>query len=102
MTRAFLALEVRPAVKERLAAAQENLRRELPRARWTRPDGWHLTLKFLGEVAAPVLDPPGTPSTTRTETMKGSTRPRPAGVSGRVVRTVEPRARKSAAPSPSW
>ncbi len=56
MTRAFLALEVRPAVKERLAAAQENLRRELPRARWTRPDGWHLTLKFLGEVAAPVLD----------------------------------------------
>ncbi len=56
MTRAFLALEVRPAVKEQLAAAQENLRRELPRARWTRPDGWHLTLKFLGEVAAPALD----------------------------------------------
>jgi 2'-5' RNA ligase len=56
VTRAFLALEVRPAVKERLAAAQENLRRELPRARWTRPDGWHLTLKFLGEVAASALD----------------------------------------------
>ena len=56
MTRAFLALEVPAAVKTQLAAAQENLRRELPRARWTRPDGWHLTLKFLGEVAAPVLD----------------------------------------------
>ena len=56
MTRAFLALEVPAAVKERLAAAQENLQRELPRARWTRPDGWHLTLKFLGEVAAPALD----------------------------------------------
>ncbi len=56
MTRAFLALEVPAAIKERLAAAQENLRRELPRARWTRPDGWHLTLKFLGEVAAPALD----------------------------------------------
>ncbi len=50
MTRAFLALEVPAAVKTQLAAAQENLRRELPRARWTRPDGWHLTLKFLGEV----------------------------------------------------
>jgi len=56
LTRAFLALEVPAAIKERLAAAQENLRRELPRARWTRPDGWHLTLKFLGEVAAPALD----------------------------------------------
>ena len=56
MTRAFLALEVSAAVKTQLAAAQESLRRELPRARWTRPDGWHLTLKFLGEVAAPALD----------------------------------------------
>ena len=53
LTRAFLALEVPAAVKTQLAAAQEELRRELPRARWTRPDGWHLTLKFLGEVAAP-------------------------------------------------
>jgi 2'-5' RNA ligase len=56
LTRAFLALEVPAGVKEQLAAAQEDLWRELPRARWTRPDGWHLTLKFLGEVAAPALD----------------------------------------------
>jgi 2'-5' RNA ligase len=56
LIRAFLALEVPAAVKTQLAAAQETLRRELPRARWTRPDGWHLTLKFLGEVAAPALD----------------------------------------------
>jgi len=56
LIRAFLALEVPAAIKERLAAAQEGLLRELPRARWTRPDGWHLTLKFLGEVAAPALD----------------------------------------------
>jgi 2'-5' RNA ligase len=56
LIRAFLALEVPAAVKMQLAAAQESLRRELPRARWTRPDGWHLTLKFLGEVAAPALD----------------------------------------------
>ena len=56
MTRAFLALEVPAAVKTQLVAAQENLRRELPRARWTRSDGWHLTLKFLGEVEAPALE----------------------------------------------
>jgi 2'-5' RNA ligase len=56
MIRAFLALEVPAAVKTQLAAAQEKLRRELPRARWTRPEGWHLTLKFLGEVALPALE----------------------------------------------
>ena len=56
LIRAFLALEEPAAIKGRLAAAQEGLPRELPRARWTRPDGWHLTLKFLGEVAAPALD----------------------------------------------
>ena len=56
LIRAFLALEVPAAVKMQIASAQEILRRELPRARWTRPDGWHLTLKFLGEVAPPELD----------------------------------------------
>jgi len=56
LTRAFVALEVPAIVKSQLAAAQEELRRELPRARWTRPDGWHLTLKFLGEVATMALD----------------------------------------------
>jgi 2'-5' RNA ligase len=56
LIRAFMALEVPASVKTQLAAAQEILRRELPRARWTRPDGWHLTLKFLGDVSAPALD----------------------------------------------
>jgi len=48
--RAFLALEIPEHVKEQLASAQGDLRGELPQARWTRPQGWHLTLKFLGEV----------------------------------------------------
>jgi len=56
LIRAFLALETPTAVKERLAAAREELRRELPKARWTRPEGWHLTLKFLGEVEAATLE----------------------------------------------
>jgi 2'-5' RNA ligase len=53
--RAFLALEIPEHVRSRLMTAREGLRRELPRARWTRPEGWHLTLKFLGEVRRPVL-----------------------------------------------
>jgi 2'-5' RNA ligase len=47
--RAFLALEIPDHVKAQLASAQGELRHELPQARWTRPEGWHLTLKFLGE-----------------------------------------------------
>jgi len=53
--RAFLALEVPDQVKAQLASAQGELRHELPKARWTRTEGWHLTLKFLGEVERPVL-----------------------------------------------
>jgi 2'-5' RNA ligase len=47
--RAFLGLEIPETVRSKLANAVDDLRRELPRARWTRPLGWHLTLKFLGE-----------------------------------------------------
>jgi 2'-5' RNA ligase len=54
--RSFLALEVSQSVISRVAEAREDLRRELPPARWTRPESWHLTLKFLGEVGRPVLD----------------------------------------------
>jgi 2'-5' RNA ligase len=53
--RAFLAFEIPSSVRSRLAEIQQGWRRELPRARWTRPEGWHLTLKFLGEVDPPVL-----------------------------------------------
>jgi 2'-5' RNA ligase len=53
--RAFLALEIPNHVRSRLAAAREVLRHEMPRARWTRPEGWHLTLKFLGETQQRVL-----------------------------------------------
>ena len=54
--RAFLALEITETVRSHLAAARGELRHELPRARWTRPEGWHLTLKFLGEVDRGTLD----------------------------------------------
>lgn len=47
--RAFLALEIPDPVKTSLEAARDAVRGTLPPARWTRPEGWHLTLKFLGE-----------------------------------------------------
>jgi len=48
--RAFLALEIPSAVKARVEVEVTRLRREMPRARWVRPAGLHLTLKFLGNV----------------------------------------------------
>jgi len=53
--RAFLAFEIPEGVRSHLAAATNELRRDMPRARWTRPEGWHLTLKFLGETENLVL-----------------------------------------------
>ncbi|HSL16677.1 MAG TPA: RNA 2',3'-cyclic phosphodiesterase [Methylomirabilota bacterium] len=54
--RAFVALEMSDAVRERIRLEQQRLRAEMPRARWTRPDGQHLTLKFLGETPPEILD----------------------------------------------
>lgn len=48
--RSFIALELSAAVQQALAAIQEVLRAYVPHARWSRPEGTHLTLKFLGEV----------------------------------------------------
>lgn len=47
--RVFLAFEIPERVRAGLLDAVEAVRDELPRSRWTRPRGWHLTLKFLGE-----------------------------------------------------
>ena len=41
--RAFLALEIPESVKEQIALSREALRSRLPKARWVRPEGQHLT-----------------------------------------------------------
>ena len=60
--RLFIALELPEDWKQALAGFQEELRARIAsrldrpvRVRWVRPEGIHLTLKFLGETPAPRL-----------------------------------------------
>ena len=48
--RAFVAIELPPAVQGELHRQQAAFRAVAPEARWTRPEGIHITLKFLGEI----------------------------------------------------
>jgi len=48
--RAFIAIEIPDGVKEAIAAVQARVRSAAVVASWPRPEGIHLTLKFLGEV----------------------------------------------------
>jgi len=49
--RLFVAVELPPEVREALAGLQKGMRPRCgPGVRWTRPEGIHLTLKFLGDV----------------------------------------------------
>jgi 2'-5' RNA ligase len=54
--RAFVAVVPPPEAVEELAAAVAAVRRDHRGARWTRPEQWHLTLAFLGEVDEATLD----------------------------------------------
>ena len=56
--RLFITLGIPDAVKETIEAAQAELRRFLPpkAARWARREQFHLTLRFLGNVAASRVD----------------------------------------------
>lgn len=46
--RLFVAVDVPDPVKSGLARVVDPFRDRVPGARWTRPGGWHVTLKFLG------------------------------------------------------
>jgi 2'-5' RNA ligase len=49
--RAFIAIDLPEPVHAALAEAQQGFRSACRDARWTRPEGIHLTLKFLGEIS---------------------------------------------------
>jgi 2'-5' RNA ligase len=55
--RLFVAVDLPPEARRALGAAQDAFRRrDLASLRWVRPEGIHLTLKFLGETPAGRLD----------------------------------------------
>jgi 2'-5' RNA ligase len=48
--RTFIAIEIPEETKKAMAEVQARLKDSGAEANWTRPEGIHLTLKFLGEV----------------------------------------------------
>jgi len=48
--RSFIAIEVPQALKSRMDELQRELRRTNADVKWVRPEGIHLTLKFLGSI----------------------------------------------------
>lgn len=55
--RLFVALDLSDSVRAAISAFCENLRQAYPEARWARPEGIHVTLKFIGEVKEDRLEP---------------------------------------------
>jgi 2'-5' RNA ligase len=49
--RTFVAIDLPETLRAALAQAQQTFRSFCDDARWTRPEGIHLTLKFLGEIS---------------------------------------------------
>jgi RNA 2',3'-cyclic 3'-phosphodiesterase len=54
--RLFVALEIPETVREKLAALQKRMRVENTGLRWVRPENFHVTLKFIGEVTSDELE----------------------------------------------
>ena len=54
--RLFIALDIDDEIRERIARFAEGVSGFAPDARWTRPDSLHVTLKFIGEQAEPILE----------------------------------------------
>lgn len=55
--RAFIAAELPAGLREAIGRLQAELARAGVRARWVRPEGIHLTLRFLGDVPAAAAGP---------------------------------------------
>lgn len=56
--RLFIAISIPPTVRKEIERAQSQLRREAPpdAIRWSRPEQFHTTLKFLGNVPADYVE----------------------------------------------
>lgn len=47
--RLFLAIDLDETLKEKIFLVKNTLEESLPQIKWTKPNTWHLTVKFLGE-----------------------------------------------------
>jgi 2'-5' RNA ligase len=54
--RSFIAIELPDAVKSALLSLQDELKTCGADVRWSRPEGIHLTLKFLGNIEEKLID----------------------------------------------
>ena|ERR1051325_6903743 len=54
--RTFVAIEVPQEIRERMRELLLSLQRSALDLRWSRPEGLHITVKFLGEVSAEQLE----------------------------------------------
>lgn len=77
--RLFVAVELPDELRRTVSEAVAAGRRRLPPAGWVRPENLHLTLVFLGEVAAP-----------RAAAIASVLRPALDGLASFVVRTAAP------------
>ena len=58
MVRAFISVDVSQQARESLAGVTRSLQNAgVSQMRWVRPEGIHLTLKFLGEIDPDAVDP---------------------------------------------
>ena len=55
LIRTFIAIEIPDGIKTAMADVQRELRKTGADVGWTRPEGVHLTLKFLGPVEAKLM-----------------------------------------------
>ncbi len=54
--RSFIALELTPEIQEQLGRIQAELKKAGADVKWVKPEGIHLTLKFLGNVGLELLE----------------------------------------------
>lgn len=54
--RIFVALDIDPAIRERIQRFMEGVREFAPDARWVRAESLHVTLKFIGEKPADTVE----------------------------------------------
>ena len=55
--RVFLAIELDAETRSALETFQRDLQKWLPPINWVRPQSWHLTVKFLGEIDEKQVEP---------------------------------------------